>query len=331
MVILMVYGGNKMVEDSHVILYKSYKYTKFKLKEISSKYPRYIKHLLDVYLKHPHRPNYQDMTCNIYRKQIKHQQALKNLGFSILKLNDIEDMDDVIEYNMLIHKAQKLIKAITSQKYKKLVTAETITMFKSFVELEMSESELQDLIGSKLARFNSASDFNVFLKDTIKGLMSSSIIDIKKKLKNTKAYIVQDSNGILVVQVFSYEDSKKLGSKSWCISYDKNYWNQYMKNNSILSKIGIGEHRQYFIWNFNKDTLSKEYQIGVTMKKQDVVAANFRDNYEVSTSYVKQNYPMLFKLSEKIDKKVLVDRTHALNLSDMRKEDILDYIKRLKN
>lgn len=101
------------------------------------------------------------------------------------------------------------------------------------------------------------------LLDKIKGGLDYD--SIKNKIhnlqKDNNAYIVYDKNNILISKIENFKASSILGSKSWCISTDQHYWNNYKNDDDEFLFNDI-----YFIWDFNKNSSDDLHQIGIVKK-----------------------------------------------------------------
>lgn len=318
----------KNAQDAHVKTFHVYSNALLELKAISTKYPKYIHHLMNIFMKAPFKNNHLDMVKMVYRKQIENNHALKNDGFSILNHDSIENMEDLIESTLLMHKSRKLVKSIISNKYKNLIKPETFLKFRYFVEKNVSKSKLQNLIGKKLARFKDANEFDEFINVLMKNIDQETIYSIEEKVENLNAIVVSKENSQIIVQVLDYEASKALGAQSWCISYSEKYWEEYNKNTSILSLIGLSEKQQFFIWDFNKKAYDEDFMHGVTVMDGVVVAAHDKADNALDKEYVSKKYKNLIKKVVDFNLEEIEKRLKNIELKDYLKEAILDHFKR---
>ena len=100
-----------------------------------------------------------------------------------------------------------------------------------------------DNIGKKLAAYKTPEEFNFALSRLVETYNSFNLEAIKAKADGVGAKTVFENDGILILQIDNFNQSKSLGSSSWCISRDPHYFSSYTEN----------DNKQYFIYNFNKD------------------------------------------------------------------------------
>lgn len=316
-------------QDSHVEYYKAYKKALSELKNISAKYPKYIKHLVNIYMKNPFKEGFLEMTKSVYAKQVEYNQVFKNESFSLLNYKDIELIEDLMLSTVTIHKATKLARSLVSKKYHKLLSPEIDLLFRYFVEKNISKSKLQRLIGTKVARFKNSLDFQCFIKDVIVNIDQITMMDIEEKAEKLNTSVFSKADNKLILQIMDYKSSNELGSPSWCISYDERYWDQYNRSESIMALIGLAETRQYFIWDFNKKPYDNEFLIGVTISKNKVNAAHYKDDSPINTNRIAKEYSCLLK-DKNVPYEELLNRIEKLEIKDFLKESMIDHINRLE-
>lgn len=315
--------------DSHIEYFKLYKNALSEIKNISVKYPKYINHLVQIYMKHSFQDGSLEMIKSIYRKQVEYNHVFKNEYFSLLNHDNIEIIEDLMQSILITHNAKKLANSLVSQKNKKIISPEVYLLFRYFVEKKYSKSFLQKKIGKQIARFKDSIEFENFIKSFILSFDTITMNTIEEKVKNLNAIIINNSDNKLVLQILDYETSKTLGSPSWCISYKKEYWDNYNENKSIMSLIGIMKKKQYFIWDFNKNSYDKEFLIGITTINNNIDSAYYKDNSNIDKEKIKKEYSYL--LNEKnISHDELLNRINKLNIKEFLKESMIDHINRLK-
>jgi hypothetical protein len=190
----------------------------------------------------------------------------------------LEDLFDFLQGSGISTKVNQVINSIPSNARK-----HANDKLKKLIELNIIYAEqLMDFYSKKGGRF--AHHPEDLYKDThslIENLSGKFNLDaIKKKIKETKSSvkIMLESPDILVIQPLDYEASCALGSKSWCISYSKNYWDSYA---DIFSN-------QYFIYDFTKSMDDKKSMIGVTVNPDgSYKAAHFKDDSTAPHDYIK--------------------------------------------
>lgn len=184
---------------------------------------------------------------------------LKANNFNIIKAakgSSFEYLDD--DMNKAI-KDQKIIQyahSIVSKKYRDLYNKETYKIIKEIYNLDVSKEKLQELFGKKLAAYKTTEDLNNGLTKLLDSFNNFDFETILEKTKNNKATLISSEDNIIIVKIDNFNQSKALGSNSWCISRDKQYFDSYTNNNK----------NQYFIYNLNKNSIDTESIIGLTLK-----------------------------------------------------------------
>lgn len=188
---------------------------------------------------------------------LNNEDILKNENF---KLSDyyrrsLEAIDD--EMNQIIDKfkLKQYAHSITSSKYMHLYSDESYNLFKSIKETGIDSSKVQEMIGKKIAAFHTPEEFNVALKKLINSINDFSIESVSLKAKGLGIKVYEHSEDITVLKINNFEQSKGLGSPSWCISRDEHYFTNYTSDNA----------QQFFIYDFSKDSKDNFSMIGLTL------------------------------------------------------------------
>jgi hypothetical protein len=113
------------------------------------------------------------------------------------------------------------------------------------------------MIGKKLAAYKSPDEFNNALNMLLNTINQFNDEAINIKAFNTNANIIIKNDEYTIIEISDFNQSKNLGSSSWCISRDEHYFNSYTKN----------LNHQYFIFDFNKQSTDNECMIGLTLKE----------------------------------------------------------------
>lgn len=184
----------------------------------------------------------------------------------------MEDFNDDMNKIIKTHKDKQYAHSIVSKKYLHLFDSESYTLIKQIREIGIEASVLQDNIGKKIAAFKTTEDFNTGL---VKFLNSFNDFTLEAKVNVAQligARIVSTENNQLILAIDSFEQSKKLGSSSWCISRDNYYFESYAQNRN-----------QYFFFNFNEKSTSNESMIGLTFNRDGVYyAAHLKNDQALS-------------------------------------------------
>lgn len=196
----------------------------------------------------------------------KNENILKSEGFDLMKKlellkNKYEDIDDDMNSIIKTHKIHNYAHSIISNKYKDLYSKTTYKLFDQLLDMNVEKSVVQDLIGKKIASFKKTKDLNDHLKATIKGLNGFTLEMIKLKVISNDVEIISEKEGVLIVKINSFHQSKILGSSSWCISREEYYFKNYTER----------DMKQYFMYNFNLDPKITKSLVGVTLNSDNTV------------------------------------------------------------
>lgn len=197
----------------------------------------------------------------------KNENILKSLKFDFIdackKLDSFEKIDDKMHKLIREHKIKKYAESIVSSKYKHLYNAQSYKLFKDLYDLGIDLKIVQEMIGKKLAAVETETMFNDNIKSLINSFNDFDIESIKIKAASNKVKVISDVDNILIMEIENFEQSKKLGSGSWCISRNKTYFEQYTEKGA----------KQYFIYDFNQTSKSVKSLMGVTLTKINTVKA----------------------------------------------------------
>lgn len=200
---------------------------------------------------------------HIVRNYAKYETVLKSNNFNILGIFKdftnperlLENISDSMYSVIRNHHIDKYSKAIFSNKYKHLYSDKLLIVFTELYRLDVPCSYIQDTIGKKMASFKRAEDLYDALENVLSLLDNFSFEIINEQAIKMQAEIISCSDNKLLVRIKNFEQSKALGSSSWCISRDEYYFSEYTKNNN----------EQYFLYDFNKISRDNECLIGCTL------------------------------------------------------------------
>lgn len=184
----------------------------------------------------------------------------------------IEDIDDRMNKKIKEHKVLLFAHSISSNKYKNLYNAESYKIIENIYDLKLKTNVFQDYIGKKIAAYKTPEEFNEGLNKFLASFNSFEMPAMINKVEDAGARVISDTDNILVVAIDSYEQSKLLGSSSWCIVRNESYFNSYTGNGN----------QQYFVFDFSKDSADEASMMGITLDKRgDYSAAHFKDDSEM--------------------------------------------------
>lgn len=224
---------------------------------------------------------------------LNNEDILKASKFSLKdtmqRYYSTEELDDLISATVEEHKLKKYAHSISSNKYKELYNDDTYKVIKELKALDISEKELQEHIGRKIAAYKTPEEFNNGLLKYLNSFNHFSEEVILEKAMSVDAECIFNENDVVILKINNFEASNVLGSASWCISRNEYYFNSYTNNDEC----------QYFIYDFNKSSTDNDSMIGVTI--------NYDGSY--STAHLKndKHYEMDDKLEKIINKIVKID------------------------
>lgn len=234
----------------------------------------------------------------------KNENILKSLKFDFIetckKLASFEKIDDKMHKLIREHKIKKYAESIVSSKYKHLYNTQSYKLFKELYDLGIDLKIVQEMIGKKLAAVETETMFNDNIKSLINSFNDFDIESIKIKAVSNKVKVISESDNILIMEIENFEQSKKLGSGSWCISRNKTYFDQYTEKDG----------KQYFIYDFNQTSKSTKSLLGVTLTKTNTVKAahNKSDSQLKDKKMIDYLIEKVTKLEEPVEPKVTAVR-----------------------
>jgi hypothetical protein len=184
-----------------------------------------------------------------------------------------EDLDDKMNRKIKDHKVQQLAHSIASNKYRGLYDNESYKIIENIYDLNLKTDVFQDYIGKKIAAYKTPEQFNEGLSSFLKSFNGFDMQSMLLKAENAGVQIISESDDILIIEVENYEQSKLLGSSSWCIVRDEQYFNSYTE----------GGNKQYFLYDFSCDSSDNNSMIGFTLDYEgEHYAAHYKDDDEVN-------------------------------------------------
>lgn len=190
---------------------------------------------------------------------LNNEQILKNSKFDFIPFIDksFEAIDDAMNAKVHEYKIERYANSILSNKYKHFITPAALVVFKELYEAKVSSSELQELVGKKLAAMETPDDFEKYITKVwnIKNKFCEENLKVKLDAAGIKPIL--SNNNVVVFEVKNFQESKDLGSPSWCISREQYHFSSYTKD----------DKKQFFIYDFSKPSSDKESMIGITLKK----------------------------------------------------------------
>lgn len=251
---------------------------------------------------------------------IEHSQVLKQYDFDLNNFTDksFEAIDDSINKIVNKNKVKQFANSILSAKYKHHFNEETEPYFKELYDNDVTTSQLQTFVGKKLAALSSNEDVIKMINGMLDHFNGFTVEALTEKLDSMGIKKLQDKDNVVTFEVVEYEHCKALGSTSWCIVRDEDYFNQYAKE---------GNNRQYITYDFNKISTDIQSMIGFTVYGNgEIYAEHWKDDSSIS-SYNKPDSLVLIQTNAVYQNK---ERHTLLDQQIANMEDLLN-IKDTKN
>lgn len=267
------------------------------------KKPQVAKEFLNAYRENAYSIFDMDKVLVAIDTYIENEQILKNMKFDFTILRDscFETFDDAMHAVVNKHKLIQYSNSILSNKYKNLVDDNVLESFKVLMESVVSKQSLQNIVGKKIAAMKSPEQLNEFLEKVISHFSGFSEEILTDKLNNLNINPIYKKNNQIVFEVNNFEESKILGSPSWCISRDISYFESYTDEGC----------RQFFLYDFNKNEKDDESMIGFTLHKNGTLRTQHlkNDDYYYTDDYF-----------DKLVNEIVYNNIDEFNLTEERKE-----------
>lgn len=272
-------GWESVIEGTYSYFRASMDLSKSIISHKCRKKPKYK----EMFLKAFNKDNNIETTLDTIDYFFKLESVLKNKNFD---LNKFKNKKSEFIYDQLMeiekeHKIEKFAKSLLSNKYKHFITEKSMKLFKEIVELNIPKSHVQDNIGKKLAAYHTVEQFEKGLMGYVNSINKFEKEDIKLKVQSNNAEILLEEEDLLILKIRDYEASKILGEGStWCITRNKSFFNTYVKNQN---------NHQYFVYDFSKNSKTRESRIGITITPSgDHKAAHYKNNNSASTMEIRE-------------------------------------------
>lgn len=195
-------------------------------------------------------------------KQMKFDKSILDKGF--------EEINDYIENSVKTYKVYRYANSILSSKNKHLMTETAYPFFEKFYDEKLKEEFVQDYVGKKLALLKTPEEFTAFVKEVHDKLFSFGKHAIGNQLESINKTALIHNDNECIVHIENFSESKKLGTNNWCISRDSGYFDDYVAN----------DRRQYFFFDYTKDSSDTMSMIGITLKVDGQIHAAHKKNDE---------------------------------------------------
>jgi hypothetical protein len=232
-----------------------------KIKNLTKKNPSWQTLFIEMYT-NDNNINFNELEYS-FCLILKHKNILKNkitIDFikNIKQENIIEKLQDEIHKIIKNHEEEKFIKSIRTNSYKKIINDDVEAALIDLIRLEFPISVLKSQIIHKISKYKDPedllSDIVLFKYNNDNWSLDSINSAIKTSQLNCNYY--KKIGNYNIFEIHDYDASKMLGSRSWCISYRKFYFDKYK----------VGCNRIFFMFDFTKSELDPNSFLALTVK-----------------------------------------------------------------
>lgn len=179
-----------------------------------------------------------------------------------------EAIDDLFNKTIKAHKVKQYAHSISSNKYEHLYNDDTYKIIANLYDMNLKKEIFQQNIGKKMAAYKTPEEFNVALKQFYGSLNEFSNEATLQKANNAGIEIVVEDEDLIILKIKSFEESKLMGSSSWCITREQSYFNSYTS----------GTKEQYFVFDYTREAEDNSSMIGITIDKGKYYTAHYKDD-----------------------------------------------------
>lgn len=204
-----------------------------------------------------------NLICKLTKVEYR-EKRFNDIKEKIIKLNNVSDLiknismeyfEDIIKEKKIYHESEKIIKNYFKKEYAFLLNEENENLIEKILRNNISFSELKKEFLKKIKIYKNENDLSIGLNNYLMFKSGWDIGLFKKKFLENNVSLKEIENNVLLVKIDNYEQSKKLGSPQWCISYSENHFNEYKKPFK----------EQYFLYNFNLKPDDGNSLVGITL------------------------------------------------------------------
>lgn len=193
-------------------------------------------------------------------KQMKFDKNILDKGFEVI--------NDYIENSVKNYKVYRYANSILSSKNKHLMTESAYPFFEKFYDEKLKEDFVQDYIGKKLAMLTTPEEFTAFVKEVHDKLFDFGKFSTMTLLESINKEALLHTTEECVIHIENFAESRKLGTSNWCISRDNSYFDDYVRTS----------RRQYFVFDYTKESSDTMSMIGITLTDDGQVYAAHKKN-----------------------------------------------------
>jgi hypothetical protein len=241
-----------------------------------------------------------------------------NVDLNAWKDKTFESIDDDINHIVNKNKIKQFAFSILSAKYKHLFNDITEPHFKALYDNNVTTAQLQTFVGKKLAALDSNEDVISMLSGILNHVDGFTQEALSDKLTALGINKIHDANNVVTFEVKSYKQCESLGSTSWCIVRDQEYYDQYVSDRRNI---------QYIMYDFNKASTDINSMIGFTVDKSGSIYAEHLKNDDAISSYdksdelahIQTNTIYTNRKQHRLSEEKLFEMEESLNFRDVEK------------
>lgn len=235
----------------------------------------------------------------------EYEDSFKKYGKEIYRV--YEDLDDKMNKKIKKHKVYQLAHSIASSKYRSLYNEESYKIIEDIYDLNLKTDIFQEYIGKKIAAYKTPEQFNEGLSKFLSSFNSFEMDSMINKANEAGARIISQDDDILILGIDEYEQSKLLGSSSWCIVRDEHYFKSYTSYGN----------EQYFVFDFSKESSDESSMMGITLDNRgDYSAAHFKDDSEM-----REDDDMILYLQDKLNE-IRYENNRKISLENKKRLNV---------
>lgn len=216
-----------------------------------------------------------------------------------------EAIDDLFHKTIKNHKVKQYAHSISSNKYEHLYNDDTYKIIANLYDMNLKKEIFQQNIGKKMAAYKSPEEFNVALKQFYGSLNEFSNEATLSKANNVGIEIVVENDDLVILRIKSFEESKLMGSSSWCIAREQSYFNSYTS----------GTKEQYFIFDYTREAEDNSSMIGITIDKGRYYTAHYKDDDQIEEDdEIVEDYINTINAANKLTNKKEVTNKNTMSI-----------------
>lgn len=248
-------------------------------KEISNLKIEYINRVLEKF--YANRNLFKNINLEIRGRKLDYSY----MKDAYIVWKSLEDFDDNMSNEIYKSKVFKYQNSILREKID-LADEETFEKFSTLYDLNINKERISKEL-KKIKAFEISEQLNNCLDKVLEIVNEKTIDDyIREANEDDNCEIVSTDNNILILDIKSYEASKKFGSSQWCISYDENNWDDYLystgddEGDFYYEK--VEKNNTFFIIDFNKKPYNNMFKYALTtLPSSKIIFAHDKNDEDI--------------------------------------------------